>query len=247
MGADLRRLIAFPCNGETLLGTLDGADGATGLLIVSGGNEVRSGAHRGMAALAASLAGQGVPVFRFDRRGVGDSSGENRGYASSGPDLRAAVATLRAEAPHVRRLFGLGNCDAAAALAMFGPAAGLDALILTNPWLSEEATDLPPRAAVAARVRARLRPSTWRQPPSFSAMLRGLRAVLAKRPEPELARLYVGPPLPTPVILAGRDRPAPVFRAAAKVSFVRIDTASHSFSEAPDRLQAAVLAALVTR
>ena len=77
----MRELIAFDCTGETLLGALDRAKGATGLLIVSGGNEVRMGAHRGMASLAARLAARGVPVFRFDRRGIGDSSGENGGYA----------------------------------------------------------------------------------------------------------------------------------------------------------------------
>ena len=51
----MRRLIAFPCAGETLLGTLDEAYGKTGLLIVSGGNEIRIGAHRGMALLAQRL------------------------------------------------------------------------------------------------------------------------------------------------------------------------------------------------
>ena len=49
----MRSLIAFPSAGETLAGTLDTAPGATGLLIVSGGNELRMGAHRGMAMLAA--------------------------------------------------------------------------------------------------------------------------------------------------------------------------------------------------
>ena len=49
----MRELISFPCEGDTLAGTLDDAPGATGLLIVSGGNEIRCGAHRGMALLAA--------------------------------------------------------------------------------------------------------------------------------------------------------------------------------------------------
>ena len=48
-----RRLTVFPCAGEWLGGTLDAAPGGTGLLIVSGGSEVRIGAHRGMALLAA--------------------------------------------------------------------------------------------------------------------------------------------------------------------------------------------------
>ena len=40
----MRRLIGFACEGETLAATLDEAPGTTGLLIVSGGNEIRSGA-----------------------------------------------------------------------------------------------------------------------------------------------------------------------------------------------------------
>ena len=48
----MRRVIAFACEGETLVGSLDQASGSTGLLIVSGGNEIRAGAHRGMATLA---------------------------------------------------------------------------------------------------------------------------------------------------------------------------------------------------
>src|SRR3546814_5025865 len=83
----------------------------TGLLIVSGGNELRSGAHRGMAKLAARLARDGFPVFRFDRRGVGDSEGENGGFLSSGPDIAEAVAAFLRASPGLRRIVALGNCD----------------------------------------------------------------------------------------------------------------------------------------
>ncbi|MCZ3268409.1 hypothetical protein NYZ59_19170, partial [Acinetobacter baumannii] len=79
----MRSLIAFPCAGDTLIGTLDAAPGTTGLLIVSGGNEIRCGAHRGMALLAQSVSAAGHPVFRYDRRGIGDSTGENRSFLSA--------------------------------------------------------------------------------------------------------------------------------------------------------------------
>jgi len=91
----MRELTNFPCEGDTLIGTLDDAPGTTGLLIVSGGNELRCGAHRGMALLAADLAAAGIPVFRFDRRGIGDSDGANHGYQDSGPDIAAAVRAFR--------------------------------------------------------------------------------------------------------------------------------------------------------
>ncbi|MEG3172589.1 hydrolase 1, exosortase A system-associated [Sphingomonas sp. ZB1N12] len=140
----MRRLIGFACEGETLAATLDEAPGTTGLLIVSGGNEIRSGAHRGIAMLAQRLAATGTPVFRYDRRGVGDSTGDNGGFLSAEPDLIAAVAAFRKAAPHVARLIGFGNCDAASTLALFGRSAGFDEVILANPWVIEPLNDLPP-------------------------------------------------------------------------------------------------------
>jgi exosortase A-associated hydrolase 1 len=150
--------------GETLAATLDEAPGTTGLLIVSGGNEIRSGAHRGMAMLAQRLAATGTPVFRYDRRGVGDSTGHNGGFLSAEPDLIAAVAALRKAAPHVARLIGFGNCDAASTLALFGRSAGLDKVVLANPWVIEPIDELPPAAAIRHHYRTVLRdPATWRR------------------------------------------------------------------------------------
>lgn len=65
----MRRHVLFPCDGSLLAGTIDEAPGKTGLLIVSGGNEVRSGAWGSQAQLAAAVAAAGCPVYRFDRRG----------------------------------------------------------------------------------------------------------------------------------------------------------------------------------
>ncbi|RZM09688.1 MAG: hydrolase 1, exosortase A system-associated, partial [Sphingomonas sp.] len=146
----MRRMIAIPCAGETLAATLDEAPGTTGLLIVSGGNEIRCGAHRGMALLAQRLSARGIPVLRYDRRGIGDSSGTNAGFLSSRPDLVAAASSFRAAVPTVSRLVGFGNCDAASALALFGQDAGLDGIVLANPWLAAETDDLPPAAAIRA-------------------------------------------------------------------------------------------------
>ncbi|MCH7861093.1 MAG: hydrolase 1, exosortase A system-associated, partial [Proteobacteria bacterium] len=119
----MRKLIAFPCAGETLLGTLDEAAETTGLLIVSGGNEIRIGAHRGMALLAERVARADYPVLRFDRRGIGDSTGENRGFESSAEDIAAAARAFRETG--VERIIAYGNCDAATALAFFHAQAGI--------------------------------------------------------------------------------------------------------------------------
>ncbi len=259
MGASLRRLLTFPCEGETLVGTLDKAAGATGLLIMSGGNEVRCGAHRGMALLAARLAASGVPAFRFDRRGVGDSSGANGDYLSSAPDIAAAVATFRAEVPHVKRVVGFGNCDAATALALFGQAAGVDRLLLANPWVVERAADdLPPAAAIRARYAERLRdPSQWwrllRGGVDVRKLVKGLRAVARVEIEHALARRFAEAVSgrDATIVLAERDATATAYRDAAQavglnLPTITIDTASHSFARQGDAaaLEAAIRAAL---
>ena len=51
-----RRHLTFACEGAALAGTLDLAPGSTGLLIVTGGNEVRAGAWNGQALFAARIA-----------------------------------------------------------------------------------------------------------------------------------------------------------------------------------------------
>jgi len=139
-----RRAMVFPCGGAKLYGMLDcaNAHGQTGLLIVSGGNEIRAGAFAGQARLAARLAeAAGVPVFRFDRRGIGDSEGDNHGWRGNRDDIAAALGTFRAALPGMRRVVGFGLCDAASALmlhaATLGPH-GFDALVLANPWTIDE-------------------------------------------------------------------------------------------------------------
>lgn len=248
MGPHMRRLIEFPCAGETLMGTLDEAPGATGLLIVSGGNEIRMGAHRGMAMLAQRVAEAGFPVFRFDRRGIGDSTGKNQGFESSVHDIAAAAATFTAEVPQLRRLVAFGNCDAATALALFHGAAGIDALLLANPWVVETADDLPPAAAIRARYAERLRdPKTWlrliRGGVDIGKLFKGLskisksesrgRSALATRMADALAASSVA----VTILLAKGDNTAIAFRNAWRGSapILECDTASHSFAHAADK------------
>ena len=153
-----RRHIAFPCEGDTCIGTLDSARGPVGLLIVTGGNETRAGAFGSQARLASAIAAAGYPVFRFDRRGVGDSTGSNHGFRSCGPDMDAALTAFRDSSPGLRRVVGFGNCDAASALMLRG-GTGCDALALANPWTFDEEADgdaMTP-AAVRSRYAAKLR------------------------------------------------------------------------------------------
>lgn len=258
----MRRLIAFPCAGDTLIGTLDEGDSTTGLLIVSGGNEIRMGAHRGMAALAARLAASGTPVFRYDRRGVGDSSGENQGFLESAPDIAAAAATFSAETG-LRRLVAFGNCDAATALALFHHVAGIDALILANPWVVEgDDDDLPPAAAIRSRYGKRLRdPRQWlrllRGEVNLGKVRNGLSKVLSIKSQGELAlgdrfvAALGSSSTPTTLVLARHDATAIAFQDAVRTSRIdtnvhMIETASHSFAREADQaaLEAIIRGAL---
>ena len=257
----MRRLIAFPCAGETLVGSIDEADGATGLLIVAGGNEIRSGAHRGMALLAAALAAKGVPVFRYDRRGVGDSSGINTGYTGARDDLIAAVAAFRASAPQVTRIVGFGNCDAATTLALFGRDAGIATIVLANPWVVQHDDTLPPAAAIRARYAQRLRdPATWWRAITggidIGKAIRGLRKIAAGPSEPqtladEVVAAIRGWGDDARIILARGDATAITFADAVRhrgliARTAMVDTDSHSFARPGDAaaLEAAILAAL---
>lgn len=245
----MRRLIEFPCAGDTLSGTLDEAPGATGLLIVSGGNEIRAGAHRGMALLAARVAGElSAPVFRFDRRGVGDSTGENRGFESSVQDLAAAAATFTAEAPQLQRLIAFGNCDAATSLALFHAVAGVNALLLANPWVIETTDDLPPAAAIRARYAERLRdPRQWVRLASGGVNIRKLFKGLMKASTTDsqdadslaarMASSLEASGIAVTILLAKGDNTAIAFRDAWKGSarIAECDTASHSFASADDK------------
>ena len=254
-----RLALTFECGADRLAGTLDTAPGHTGLLIVSGGSEIRSGAFGGQARLAAEVARAGFPVFRFDRRGVGDSEGEDRGFRKSRKDIAAALLAFRAIAPQVDRVAGFGNCDAASALMLAG-GAGCDALVLSNPWTIEaDESDAPPPAAVRARYAEKLR-----NPKEIARLLRGgvnlrklaggmLRASTSGSPRSDLAEhmragvgSFVGP---VAILLAGRDRTAQVFAdrwPQGDTRVMRCADADHAFStpDARDWLRARVLEAL---
>ncbi|GMM94487.1 hydrolase 1, exosortase A system-associated [Qipengyuania sp. MTN3-11] len=217
--------MTFPCEGNRLAGTLDSAPGTTGLLIVGGGNEIRSGAFSGQARIAAEIADAGYPVFRFDRRGIGDSEGANRGFRESGPDMAAALDAFRSLAPQLEKVVGFGNCDAASALMLAG-GAGCDALVLSNPWTIEndgesEADDTPPPSAIRSRYLAKLRnPREIARLLSggvdYRKLLRGIARAVGPKAQPtslaaEMQTALASFAGPVRILLAERDRTAQVF------------------------------------
>lgn len=262
--------LPFACGSCTLAGTLDTAPGSAGLLIVTGGNELRSGAFSGQAELAASIAKAGFPVFRYDRRGIGDSEGENRGFRKSSKDIAAALEAFRAMAPSLNRVIALGNCDAASALMLAG-GAGCDGLILSNPWTikeeeSEEGsnpTHSNPLSSGAIRSRYA---EKLRNPSEILRLLRGgvdlqklakglltgMRAAPSKNGlAQEIGAGIDGFSGPISILLASADRTAQEFERHWNKKDPRIqrcEGASHAYVEpqARDWLEAEVLKALRT-
>lgn len=254
--------LSFGCGSLTLAGTLDTAPGVTGLLIVSGGNEIRSGAFSGQARLAQHIARKGFPVFRFDRRGIGDSEGENRGFRKSARDIQAALEAFRAMAPQVERVIGFGNCDAASAL-MLQTGAGFDGLVLSNPWTIEsDETDplaqMPPSSIRKRYLKKLTDPREVvrlaKGGVNLTKLARGLaRSVRPAAPPSSLAEdmrdglaSFTGP---VRILLATADRTAHSFEAewdAHDPRIHRCEGAGHAYSEAEHRawLEAQVLAAL---
>ena len=251
----VRRPLSFMLDGAWIAATLDEGSREIGLLIVTGGVQARIGAHRGFAALAAAVAGQGFPVFRFDRRGIGDSQGDDPGFDGSGPDISAAAQEFARQCPQLRRIVGFGLCDAASALALFHEDAGIEALLLANPWVVEPVSGLPPPAAIRRRYAERL---TSRR--GWSQLLRGsvdwrkaARGIVAAAAPAKdglarkVADVLTASPAPVTIFLASGDATAiafeaeyrkPMFarlRASGRARIETLPTGSHSFARPAER------------
>jgi exosortase A-associated hydrolase 1 len=263
MDALMRNLLSFDCDGAALGASLDSAEGETGLLLVTGGTQTRIGSHRMYERLAAALAREGWPCFRFDRRGVGDSEGEDPDFRESGPDLAAAAAAFRREQPRLKRLLGFGLCDGASTLALHGRAAGLDGYILVNPWFVEAEAGEPPAAAIKSRYKEQLLSlDGWKRllsgSISYRKVLKGLRKIVASGPSSlsgEIAVALGKARVPAQLVLASGDATAiaaqaewssPSFKALrqSNPAPLRIDSDSHTFSRPGD--EAALLEAVRT-
>jgi exosortase A-associated hydrolase 1 len=246
----MRRLLSFPCEDAELGATLDEGEGETGLLLVTGGSQTRIGSHRMYERLARTLAAQGISCLRFDRRGVGDSSGDEPGFRGSEPDLEAAAAALRAERPGLNRVYGFGLCDGATALALFGNRLGLDGLILVNPWLVEAEAGEPPPAAVRRHYRERLLSlDGWKKFLSgrvdYGKLFRGVLRVGRRSASPlaeQVAVALARHRLPAMWILARGDATAIAAEAelqskafeGLRGDHLQVDTDSHTFARPGD-------------
>lgn len=226
--------------------------------MVTGGTQTRTGSHRMFERLAASLAAAGHPCFRFDRRGVGDSEGADPGFRGAREDLSFAAAAFKSQLPQLRRVVGFGLCDGATSLMLFGGEAGLDGLILANPWLVEAEAGMPPATAIRRRYRERLMSREgWRRLLTGRVSFRKLAGGLRRAAAPHRSSLgrealsgLTASGLPARLILARRDATAiaaeQIWRSGAGPLPVFVESDSHTFARPGDMeaLHSAVLGAL---
>lgn len=184
MAAEEERPLVLLCKGQELAGILHPAEGdgaRKGVLLVVGGPQYRAGSHRQFVHLARHLAASGVPVLRFDYRGMGDSQGELRDFQTVEADIAAAADRFVAECPGLRELVLWGLCDAASAAAFYAfQDERVTGVVLANPWVRTQSGEA--RAQLKHYYRSRLSdPAFWRKVVSLRFNpIRSAREVLGK-------------------------------------------------------------------
>ncbi len=129
--------VQFCCEGSPLVGILHraAADATRGVVLVVGGPQYRVGSHRQFVQLSRVLAASGIPVLRFDYRGMGDSAGPFVGFEGVENDIRAAIDEFQRCIPGIQEVVLWGLCDAATAASFYAPSdARVRGLVLANPW-----------------------------------------------------------------------------------------------------------------
>jgi len=136
--------VVFDCGGHELIGMVHrpAAARSRGMLaMVAGGPQYRGGVCRMQVQMARALAASGIPVMRYDHRGMGDSEGPFRGFQDVADDLAAAIQAFRNQVPGLREVVLWGGCDGASAVLInawrYPEVTGL---VLGNPWVHNAET-----------------------------------------------------------------------------------------------------------
>ncbi|PRC90938.1 Exosortase A system-associated hydrolase 1 [Solimicrobium silvestre] len=133
--------LSFTCQSQQLVGVLSQPEqaGQSGVLIIVGGPQYRAGSHRQFTLLARQLAARGIPVMRFDYRGMGDSTGEPINFDNIDADLSAALDYFCAIAPSIQSIVLWGLCDGATAAALYAQHdPRISGIVMLNPWIRTE-------------------------------------------------------------------------------------------------------------
>ena len=168
----MREQVSWYIDEDQIFATLDipvDQNCRSALLIVSGGNEIRSGSHNSQSELAQYMCDQGHYVLRYDRRGIGDSEGNNTGFENSENDIVSAIQYLRTRVGTTAQINAFGNCDAASALLLNHNKLDINSLILANPWtyanndnsqetsVEDDKASAPSAAVIRSRYWARIK------------------------------------------------------------------------------------------
>jgi exosortase A-associated hydrolase 1 len=133
--------IIFECRNEKLVGIVHLTENTakTGVLLVVGGPQYRVGSHRQFVLLARMLAANGIPVLRFDYRGMGDAEGSACSFAGIDDDITAAIEIFMQTCPSLSGVVIWGLCDAASAALFYAyQDQRVHGLVLLNPWVYTE-------------------------------------------------------------------------------------------------------------
>lgn len=221
--------LVWRCEGEQLVGIVAGpAAGAAcrlGVLIIVGGPQVRSGSHRMFTLLARGLAGQGIVSLRFDVRGMGDSSGAQRGFEQLSDDIASAIDALLSAQPQLDGVVLWGLCDGASAALLYLDErrdSRVQGVCLANPWVRSPASQA--RVQVRHYYRDRLR-----QPAFWLKLLRGGVSIDAWRGFWQARRL--GKSAPAAAALAFQQRMARGWRALNGAKLLLMSGADYTARE----------------
>jgi len=133
--------IEFECKDSKLAAIFHPGNSSSkrGVLLVVGGPQYRVGSHRQFTLLARDLSDSGVPVFRFDYRGMGDSTGSYMGFEGIQEDIRSALDCFQRVHSELEEFVIWGLCDAATAGTFYAPCdQRVKGIVLLNPWVRSE-------------------------------------------------------------------------------------------------------------
>ena len=134
----------FICHEQELIGICHPAEKDQGILIITGGPQYRIGSHRQFLLIARALAKVSYPVFRFDYRGMGDSStpDNDMNFTQTSADIIAAIEEFKRLQPKIKKIILMGLCDAASAILIAIPhiKENISGIILINPWVYQDST-----------------------------------------------------------------------------------------------------------
>ena len=136
-------VFTFSCGKDQLVGILNGGseEETRGVLIIVGGPQYRVGSHRQFVLLARQLSSLGIPVLRFDYRGMGDSEGIFSNFANINQDIATAVESFFQHCVNLQEVVLWGLCDAASAALLYAWSdPRVKGLVLLNPWVRTDTT-----------------------------------------------------------------------------------------------------------